>query len=273
MYAKLTIPERLKDLRVMQKHMTLEELAEQTGLSKSALGKYETDDYKDISPFAIVTLAEFYGVSTDYLLGFTETKNHPNTTLSELHLSDEATDILKSEKLNNRLICEILCHENFRRLLVDSEVFVDRIAEMHTEEFTSIMNVGRLKVLEKSGDENALDARTLEIAEDVDKHYIEGVLIQDLLSILNDIRERHLTDNTTADAPYTADEAQKKIDEVMNFKGSEQEKQLFLVCNQLQIPYNTLKPEEKAALLSAILKSKILGKLGKHGRGKRKYKK
>ena len=52
MYAKLTIPERLKDLRVVDKHLTQEQLAEQTGLSKSALGKYETDDYKDISPFA-----------------------------------------------------------------------------------------------------------------------------------------------------------------------------------------------------------------------------
>ena len=158
-------------------------------------------------------------------------------------------------------------------MLVDSEVFVDRIAEMHTDEFTSIMHVGRLKVLEKNGDVNGLDARTLEIAEEVDKHYIEGVLIQDLLSILNDIRGKHLVDNTTADAPYTADEAQKKIDEVLNFKGNEREKQLFLVCNQLQIPYNTLKPDEKAALLSAISKSKILGKLGKHGRGKRKHKK
>ena len=59
MYAKLTIPERLKDLRVVDKHLTLEQLAEQTGLSKSALGKYETDDYKDISPFAIATLADF----------------------------------------------------------------------------------------------------------------------------------------------------------------------------------------------------------------------
>jgi transcriptional regulator with XRE-family HTH domain len=62
MYAKLTIPERLQDLR-KERHLTLEQLAEQTGLSKSALGKYETDDYKDISPFAIATLANFYGVS------------------------------------------------------------------------------------------------------------------------------------------------------------------------------------------------------------------
>ncbi len=38
MYTKLSIPERLKDLRVVDKHLTLEQLAEQTGLSKSALG-------------------------------------------------------------------------------------------------------------------------------------------------------------------------------------------------------------------------------------------
>ena len=78
MYTKLSIPERLKDLRVVNKHLTLEQLAEQTDLSKSALGKYESDDYKDISPFAIATLAKFYGVSTDYLMGVSENKNHPN---------------------------------------------------------------------------------------------------------------------------------------------------------------------------------------------------
>ena len=41
---------------------------------------------------------------------------------------------------------------------------------------------------------------------------------------------------------------------------------MFLVCNQLQIPYDKLKPEEKAALLSAMSKLKLLGMLGKHGR-------
>ena len=40
MQVKLTIQERLKDLRV-ERGLTLEQLAEQTGLSKSALGKYE----------------------------------------------------------------------------------------------------------------------------------------------------------------------------------------------------------------------------------------
>lgn len=76
MNIKLTIQERLKDLRTERK-MTLEQLSEATGLSRAALGKYETDDFKDISPFSIVTLAKFYGVSTDYLLGLTEQKKSP----------------------------------------------------------------------------------------------------------------------------------------------------------------------------------------------------
>ena len=68
MQPKLTIQERLKDLRV-ERGLTLEQLSAETGISKSALGKYEADDFKDISPFSMVELAKFYGVSTDYLLG------------------------------------------------------------------------------------------------------------------------------------------------------------------------------------------------------------
>ena len=52
----LTIQERLKDLRV-ERGLTLEQLAEQTHLSKSALGSYEADEYKDISHYALIELA------------------------------------------------------------------------------------------------------------------------------------------------------------------------------------------------------------------------
>ena len=138
MYTKLSIPERLKDLRVVDKHLTLEQLAEQTGLSKSALGKYESDDYKDISPFAIATLAKFYGVSTDYLMGVSENKNHPNTELQALHLSDAMVELLSSGKINNRLLCELATHPNFLRLMVDMEIFIDRIADMRVNQMNLI---------------------------------------------------------------------------------------------------------------------------------------
>ena len=92
MQVKLTIGERLKDLRVAKK-LTLEQLAVEVGISKSALGKYESDNGKDISPYSILLLADYYGVSCDYLMGRTETKNHPNAALHELHLSDASIDV------------------------------------------------------------------------------------------------------------------------------------------------------------------------------------
>ena len=73
MNIKLTLGERLKDLRV-ERNLKLETLAEQTGLSKSALSKYESDDVTDLSIYAVTTLAEFYGVTTDYLLGLSESE-------------------------------------------------------------------------------------------------------------------------------------------------------------------------------------------------------
>ena len=58
-----------------QRGLTLEQLAEQTHLSKSALGSYEGDHLKDISHYPLIELAKFYEVTVDYLLGRSLTKN------------------------------------------------------------------------------------------------------------------------------------------------------------------------------------------------------
>ena len=89
---ELSIQERLKDLRV-ERGLTLEQLAEKTHLSKSALGSYEGDNFKDISHYALIELAKFYEVTVDYLLGRTsyryslDTLNEeyaPGMTVAEL---------------------------------------------------------------------------------------------------------------------------------------------------------------------------------------------
>ena len=79
-----TIQERLKDLR-LNKGLKLEELAEQTGISKSALGSYEKDDYKEINHGNLILLADFYGVSLDYL--FCRTENRAEISLNT-HIAD-----------------------------------------------------------------------------------------------------------------------------------------------------------------------------------------
>ena len=110
MKCKLSIQEKLKDLRI-ERNLRLEELAEATGLSRSALGSYETNEDKDISHTAVITLAEYYEVSCDYLLGFNENRKHRDSEIADLHLDDATVEILRSEKLNNRLLCEMIkCH-------------------------------------------------------------------------------------------------------------------------------------------------------------------
>ena len=129
MQVKLTIGERLKDLRVERK-LTLEQLAAEVGISKSALGKYESDNGKDISPYSILLLADYYGVSCDYLMGRTETKNHPNTALHELHLSDASIDVLRTGKFNHRLLSELICHKDFQRFFASQKSYVCAVAHI-----------------------------------------------------------------------------------------------------------------------------------------------
>lgn len=267
MYIKLTNGERLKDLRVTH-DLTLKELAEQTGLSASALGSYETDEEKEISPYSVTTLARFYGVSTDYLLGLTETKNHSNTELHELGLSDEMIGLLKSGRINNRLLCELATHEGFRRFLVDIEIYADRIADMRINDMNALLDATRRTILEKHGaDEDDLYVRTLELAQISEDEYFSHVMHNDLDVIARDIRDRHRKDTTTADTASPAADAAAKLQVAMRFEGSPQEKQARVFLAELGIDYDKLTPDEFVTLIGILKKSALLKSPIKH-RGK-----
>ncbi len=59
--------ERLKELR-NEKELSQDELAKQTGLSRSAISAWESGTRVPAAT-AVVVLAKFFGVSSDYLLG------------------------------------------------------------------------------------------------------------------------------------------------------------------------------------------------------------
>lgn len=224
MQIKLTIGERLKDLRTAQK-LTLEQLAAEVGISKSALGKYESDNGKDISPYSILVLADYYGVSCDYLMGRTETKNHPNTALHELHLSDASIDVLKTGKFNHRLLSELICHKDFQRFMLDAEIYVDRIADMRVNDMNAVLEaVRQMALMKNGGEENDLHLRTLEVAQIREDEYFGSLIADDLKGILRDIRSEHRPDTMTADEVSFAENIQNQLRDAMNFEGSSEEK-------------------------------------------------
>ena len=282
MQVKLTIQERLKDLRCERK-LTLEQLAEKVGVSKSALGNYESDTYKDMSPFAIARLARFYGVSTDYLLGLTENKDREGGDIAELQLSDEALEKLRTGTFNHRLLSEMIAHDGFPRLMTDMEIVVDRIAEMRVQNMDVILEKARQEVIAKHNpDENDLHMRTIEQALKLDeKSFFGHVVHEDVDTIMYDIREAHKTDSMTADegSVPTKDTVMDQIHEAMDSKtGAEFIAKQF--CDAMQIPREKVSENEMIMLINLLGKSPQIKNLnsrrGKtqtpHGQGKRKRK-
>ena len=280
MQPKLTIQERLKDLRV-ERGLTLEQLSAETSISKSALGKYEADDFKDISPFSMVALAKFYGVSTDYLLGLTEQKNHPNTELDALHLGDDAIEVLRTGKFNHRLLSELICHKDFLRFMLDAEIYVDRIADMRVNNMNAVLEaVRQMALMKNGGEENDLHLRTLEVAQIREDEYFGSLIADDLKGILRDIREQHRPDTMTADESSLVATVQGQLQDAMNFEGSVEEKKAKALLATLGIDYDAITMEQFVNLIEVLKLSKHLktpiSQRGKttmtHGKGKRKRK-
>ena len=262
MHTKLTLGERLKDLRV-ERGYTLEELAAQTGLSKAALGKYETNESGDISLFAVTKLAGFYGVTTDYLLGLVENKNRPDAALADLHLSDEAVEMLKSGKVNNRLFCEFVTHPKFPRLMADMEIYVDGMVSMQ------IRNLNDLLERYTPKEDNTL--LTLKAAQINEDEYFARVVDDDVESILRDLKQRHSGDKSSAPAESALAGFRGYIEEISQVQGSKAEKLMMLFCKQNQINYSKLTDNEKHWLVEICKKSNLL-KGGVSQRGKRSRK-
>ena len=251
----LAITERYEELR-RERNLTLKEVGEQVDLSKSALGTYELNSEKDINSHAIVSLAKFYGVTSDYLLGLSDMRNHPNADLNDLHLSDKMIDILKSGRLNNRLLCEMVTHEGFLRFLVDTEIYVNRIADMHFNDTNEMLKAERKVLMEQAGlDENELNMRTLELSQIDTDDYFARTIFEDLRPIIRDIREAHKGDVTTADIPSPAAETTRLVEQVLNYEGTPEEQQAIAFLSILGIDYNELTTEEFVTLIGIVNKS------------------
>ena len=254
----LTIQERIKDLRV-ERGLTLKELAEQTGLSSSALGSYEADDTKDISHYALIRLAKFYGVTTDYLLGLTETKRHPNADLADLRLSDAMIDILKEGRVDTALLGELVAHPDFTKLLADISIYVNGIAAMQIQNLNAWVDVARAEIVEKyQPEDNDRTAYLLQASHVDEGEYFTSRVHRDIDVIMKDMREAHRGQSDSAPESSAVEELKRDLEEVACFNGSKLEQLIMLFCKQTKLRYNKLTEEEKQWLARIAQKSELL---------------
>ncbi len=73
---------------------------------------------------------------------------------------------MSSGKINNRLLCELAAHPNFRRLMIDMEICIDQIANMRVEQMNLVLEATRQTVMSKyAPGEDDLYMRTLELGQ------------------------------------------------------------------------------------------------------------
>ena len=208
----------------------------------------------------LITLADFYGVSVDYLLCRTENREQINTPLTELHLNDEMVALLKGGRINNRLLCELATHKDFIKFLADIEIYVDGIATMQIQNLNALVDTVRHEIIERyRPGEDDPHLKVLQAAHISDDEYFSHMVLDDLNLIIRDIREAHKKDSESAPQTTVADELKENLEAVENFKGSRDEKLVVLYCKQLGINYKNLSDEEFRWLIRILQKSKKTG--------------
>ena len=271
MKTELTIQEKLKDLRVGRK-LSLEELAAETGISKSALGSYESNDYKDISHTSITILAKYYGVTSDYLLGLTENEREGGSEISELKLDDDAVKVLMSGKINNRLLCEVIKHPDFWKFMSDMEIYIDSLAEMQIRNLNAYVSLIRSKIqLGNEVPDSEHYIRTLRASEIEENEYFSRLISEDITAIAKDIKEKHRKDKETGEQNNPLTEV---IDAVNEYASSTDplKTTLSALGKQLGMNFNKMDPSEVEFFQMLVEKYSTVYKKMQlpKGRGKRK---
>lgn len=146
MLTKLTLGEKLKDFRLTKGYKSTEQLASVLNIPKTTLNDYENDEKnQDVGYANLITLANFYVVSMDWLLDLSDVEHHLNAAYSDLGLSDNTIDLLKELKFNMRLLNELIQHKHFADFMADMEIYIDGLATMQITTLNSVAEIAKVK--------------------------------------------------------------------------------------------------------------------------------
>lgn len=162
-------------------------------------------------------------------------------------------------------------HRDFVKLLADIEIYVDGIANMQIQNLNTLVDMVRVEITEKyqpGGEDTHI--RLLKAAHIDEDTYFQNVVRSDMDSIIKDIKEAHKNDSTSAPDTTAAEEIRRGIAEAASFTGSQQEKQVVVMCRQSGIDYKKLTAEEFQVMIRVLGKSKHLNILKGTRRKKRK---
>ena len=110
-----TLRDRIRDL-CRSKSITQTELAQALSIDKSTLSRFMTEKTNKLSSKYVIAIANYFEVSTDFLLGLTHSASRKNYDVEKLGLTVEAVANLHQGKLNHSVVCQLLENPKFAEL-------------------------------------------------------------------------------------------------------------------------------------------------------------
>ncbi len=256
MKTKLTLQEKLKDLR-NERNLKLADVEKQTGIVSSTISRYETDENQHIPYQELVKMAKFYKVSMDYLCGMTNHRNLRNTPIDELEITDEAVSFLKSKKANNRLVSELLAHEDFPQHISAMEVYIDgkisdQVANMNAV-FKFAEQILKENVNVSDNDEVMSFLRESTIDEN---EYLRFRIADRFNGIMKSLFDAHKKDSLSDSQTALLNLLSNDVKEYINSKESPERRKLNLLAQQIGLNTADLTKDEVDVLMAALKKSK-----------------
>ena len=109
------IGQRIRELRE-QRDIKQEKLAEILNINKATLSRIERGETKTVGSDILMTLAEHFNVSVDFLVGFTCVPDPKNYSVEALGLSSDGAKAMISRKVHMEIVNRLLENPEFCQL-------------------------------------------------------------------------------------------------------------------------------------------------------------
>jgi hypothetical protein len=141
----------------------------------------------------------------------------------------------------NALLSRISTISEFRKLMLDLEIYVDGLADMQIKSLNFVVDTSRKALMKRHNPDeynlqlNTLKAQHLELNE-----YFSHVIDDDMHAIIKDIRNAHKGDIDSAPPKTITEHWEEILEKAENFAGTSKQKLAYIFTQFLKI-----KPTEK----------------------------
>ena len=151
---------RLLDLCKSRK-ISQSQLAGVIGVDRSALSRFFSGKTDSLSHEHVIAIANYFNVTTDFLLGETDDPGRINYDIGELGLTVKAAECLYTRKVDPVVLCKLLEHERCGELMHEIGLYLDETMAAgiaaQNQLFNSLSNLLRGHAAEHPEDKSAAE--------------------------------------------------------------------------------------------------------------------